>query len=133
MSPTIGKHDKIRHIVRIQQILRRWCKKAVPSDVPAGHVAICVGSSGKRFVVRATYLNHPDFKSLLFQAEEEYGFTNQGPLNLPCEESIFQETLRVVSRSDRGISGRFASPDTFISCGSAKSGPFQGFAEKSIC
>ncbi|KAA8536030.1 hypothetical protein F0562_028508 [Nyssa sinensis] len=121
MSSGIEKCNKIRHIVRIRQMLRRWRKKAassssnritagrVPSDVPAGHVAICVGRSCRRFVVRATYLNHPVFKTLLVQAEEEYGFTNQGPLAIPCDESVFEEILRVVSRSESDNSARFAN------------------------
>ncbi|XP_057502075.1 protein SMALL AUXIN UP-REGULATED RNA 12-like [Actinidia eriantha] len=95
--------SKIRHIVRLRQMLRRWRKKAalrIPSDVPAGHVAVCVGSSCRRFVVRATYLNHPVFKKLLVQAEEEYGFTNTGPLVIPCDESVFEEILRYLAWSE---------------------------------
>ncbi|XP_052194285.1 auxin-induced protein 6B-like [Diospyros lotus] len=105
MSPFTGKSNKIGHIVRVRQMLLRWRKKAaaaagrVPADVPAGHVAICVGSECRRFVVRASYLNHPVFRRVLAQAEEEYGFANQGPLALPCDESLFLEILRVVSRA----------------------------------
>ncbi|PHT32568.1 hypothetical protein CQW23_28905 [Capsicum baccatum] len=74
----------------LSQMLQRWRKKAattsrrrVPIDVPSGHVVITVGTNCKRYVVRATYLNHPMFKKLLSQAEEEYGFTNSGPLAIP--------------------------------------------------
>ncbi|KAL6545962.1 hypothetical protein OROGR_009836 [Orobanche gracilis] len=100
------KCNKIRHIVRIRQMLRSWRKKATshrsPPDVPPGHVAICVGSSCRRFIVRATYLNHPIFRRLLSKAEEEYGFANRaGPLEIPCDESLFEEILRFVSRCDR--------------------------------
>ncbi|XP_074345695.1 protein SMALL AUXIN UP-REGULATED RNA 12-like [Apium graveolens] len=104
----MGKCNQIRQIVRIRQMLRRWRKTATssshtrftPSDVPAGHVAISVGSGHTRFIMRATYLNHPVFKTLLAQAEEEYGFVNQGPLSIPCEESVFLELLRVVTRTE---------------------------------
>ncbi|KAI8021317.1 Auxin-responsive protein SAUR50 [Camellia lanceoleosa] len=151
MSPGIGKYNQIRHIVRIRQMLRRWRKKAAAaaagssrSDVPAGHVAICVGRSNKRFVVRATYLNHPTFKNLLVQAEEEYGFTNQGPLVLPCDESVFEEILRVVSLSDSANSGRFVNLDDFQRCcdvgrrsnldGLGESGPLlHGLGDESVC
>ncbi|KAL6963767.1 hypothetical protein U1Q18_034772 [Sarracenia purpurea var. burkii] len=128
MSPVI-EYNKIRHIVRIRQMLRRWRKAAaasssssrdaaghVPPDVPAGHVAICVGNESRRFVVRATYLNHPIFKRLLAEAEEEYGFTNQGPLALPCDESVFEEILRLVSRAESRNSGRFLNPEDFLRC-----------------
>ncbi|XP_019165175.1 PREDICTED: auxin-induced protein 6B-like [Ipomoea nil] len=108
MSMGIRKSNKIRHIVRIRQMLLQWRRKAasssahrtgVPADVPEGHVAICVGSGCTRFVVRATYLNHPIFKTLLAEAAEEYGFAHHGPLAIPCEESLFQEILRFISRA----------------------------------
>lgn len=97
-------------------MLQRWRNKArmmsahrTPSDVPAGHVAVCVGSNSRRFVVRATYLNHPVFNNLLVQAEEEYGFSNHdGPLAIPCDEVLFEEVLRSISRSE---SGRFKNPE----------------------
>ena len=120
MSAGLGKCSKIRHIVRLRQMLRRWRNKArlssanrIPSDVPAGHVAVCVGGSCRRFVVRATYLNHPVFKKLLVQAEEEYGFANQGPLAIPCDESLFEEVLRIISRSESGNSARFTNLEDF--------------------
>ncbi|XP_041020041.1 auxin-induced protein 6B-like [Juglans microcarpa x Juglans regia] len=121
MSAGLGKCSKIRHIVRLRQMLRRWRSKArmsanrIPSDVPSGHVAVCVGTSCRRFVVRATYLNHPVFKKLLVQAEEEYGFNNQGPLAIPCEESLFEEVLRYISRPESSNSARFLNLEDFQS------------------
>ncbi|KAH1065792.1 hypothetical protein J1N35_030779 [Gossypium stocksii] len=119
MSAGLGKCGKIRHIVRLRQMLRRWRNKSrmsasrIPSDVPAGHVAVCVGTSCRRFVVRATYLNHPIFKKLLIQAEEEYGFTNQGPLAIPCDESVFEEVIRFISRLESGHSGMLVNTEDF--------------------
>ncbi|XP_054820039.1 protein SMALL AUXIN UP-REGULATED RNA 12-like [Prosopis cineraria] len=114
----VGKCSKIRCIVRLRQMLRRWRNKArmssgnsVPSDVPPGHVAIRVGGNSVRCVVKATYLNHPFFKKLLNQVEEEYGFSNTGPLSIPCDEETFREVLRFVSRSDSGKSTRFRNID----------------------
>ncbi|KAJ4964008.1 hypothetical protein NE237_023947 [Protea cynaroides] len=133
MAAGTGKCCGIRHIVRLRQMLRRWRQKAalaarkstgngrsIPSDVPSGHVAISVGSSSRRFVVRTTYLNHPVFKKLLVQAEEEYGFTNQGPLAIPCDENLFEEIIQFLSRSDSaGNSARFVNLEDFqMSCGS---------------
>ncbi|GKD02161.1 indole-3-acetic acid-induced protein ARG7-like protein [Tanacetum coccineum] len=91
-------------------MLRRWRRRSTAptsssrrlTDVPAGHVAICVGMNYKRFIIRATYLNHPIFQKLLSDAEEEYGFDNSGPLTIPCEESEFEEILRFISGSNRG-------------------------------
>ncbi|KAG8368152.1 hypothetical protein BUALT_Bualt15G0015300 [Buddleja alternifolia] len=91
-------------------MLLSWRKKAtsphrLPSDVPSGHVAICVGSNGRRFIVRATHLNHPIFKQLLSRAEELYGFVNNsGPLAIPCcDESLFEEILRFVTRGGDSV------------------------------
>ncbi|KAL8257949.1 hypothetical protein R6Q59_029990 [Mikania micrantha] len=111
--------SKIRHIVQLRQMLRRWRKKAamssrkcIPSDVPAGHVAVSVGSNCRRFVVRATHLNHPVFKNLLTQAEEEFGFSNSGPLAIPCDEYLFEEIIRFLSRTDSGAN-RFMNLEEF--------------------
>ncbi|KAM7475082.1 hypothetical protein LguiB_022325 [Lonicera macranthoides] len=127
MSPAIGKYNKIRHIVRIRQMLRQWRKNAassnritaaarIPSDVPVGHVAVSVGSTSRRFVVRAAYLNHPIFQKLLAQAEEEYGFANQGPLAIPCDEHVFEEILMFVSRSGSAHSARLINIEDFQRC-----------------
>ncbi|CAE5957988.1 unnamed protein product [Arabidopsis arenosa] len=124
MAGSLVKCSKIRHIVRLRQMLRRWRNKArlssvsrcVPSDVPSGHVAVCVGSGCRRFVVRASYLNHPIISNLLVQAEEEFGFVNQGPLVIPCEESVFEEAIRFISRSDSSRSSRFTCPDDLQKC-----------------
>ncbi|GMI90675.1 SMALL AUXIN UPREGULATED RNA 52 [Hibiscus trionum] len=112
MSAALVKCSKIRCIVRLRQMLWRWRNKArmsascIPSDVPAGHVAVCVGTSCRRFVVSVTHLNHPVFKNFLVQAEEEYGFSSHGPLTIPCDESVFEEVIRFISRSESGHSGR---------------------------
>ncbi|KAI3818973.1 hypothetical protein L1987_12795 [Smallanthus sonchifolius] len=108
MSPATENSSKIKNIARVRRMLRRWRRRSssssshrlLASDVPAGHVAICVGSNCRRFIVRATYLNHPIFQKLLTEAEEEYGFTNIGPLTIPCEESEFEEILRFLSRPE---------------------------------
>lgn len=102
------KYNKILYIVRIRQMLRAWRRKATssrhnhqqsPPDVPGGHVALCVGSNSRRFIVRATHLNHPVFRQLLSRVAEEYGFSNtRGALEIPCDESLFEEILLHVSR-----------------------------------
>ncbi|KAF9599597.1 hypothetical protein IFM89_001093 [Coptis chinensis] len=124
MPVFIGKCSKIRQIVKLRQILRRWRHKAasrnksnrIPSDVPSGHVAVNVGTSSKRFVVRTTYLNHPLFQKLLVQSEEIYGFSHQqGPLCIPCDELLFEDILRFLSRSEskNSSSARFVNLEDF--------------------
>ncbi|XP_062224968.1 indole-3-acetic acid-induced protein ARG7-like [Phragmites australis] len=100
--------SKIRYIVWLRQTMRRWRSRAAAraavaageSVVPAGHVAVCVGGASRRFVVRAAHLNHPVFRELLRQAEEEYGFPSgacSGPIALPCDEGLFEHVLRYLS------------------------------------
>ncbi|XP_064947628.1 protein SMALL AUXIN UP-REGULATED RNA 12-like [Musa acuminata AAA Group] len=125
----MGRCSRVRHVVWLRQILRRWTVTAAaaamtssrrrrsgwaaPSDVPLGHVAVCVGSSSRRFVVRVTHLNHPVFRQLLRQAEEEYGFPSRsGPIALPCDESLFEDVLCLISfssSSSSSSSSRFAN------------------------
>ncbi|KAF7018819.1 hypothetical protein CFC21_032063 [Triticum aestivum] len=107
----MAKCSKIHNIVLLRQTLRRWRSRAAARaaaddravSVPAGHVAVCVGSSSRRFVVRAAHLNHPVFRELLRQAEEEYGFPSGacGPIALPCDEDRFRDVLRRVSSEER--------------------------------
>ncbi|KAI4376086.1 hypothetical protein MLD38_013880 [Melastoma candidum] len=96
--------NAIRAVVTLRQMLKRWRHESTPprtpSQVPVGHVAVYVGSNRKRYVVRATYLNHPTFKRVLAEAEEEFGFPAEGPLVIPCEESLFEDILAsLASRS----------------------------------
>ncbi|KAK1686101.1 hypothetical protein QYE76_046949 [Lolium multiflorum] len=101
----MAKCNKIRDIVWLRQTLRQWRSRAAAraaAVVPAGHVAVCVGGASRRFVVRATDLNHPVFRELLRQAEEEFGFpSSPGPVALPCcDEDRFLDVLRRVSSDD---------------------------------
>lgn len=84
--------------------------RRIPLDVPAGHLAVCVGPNARRFVVRAAHLNHPVFRKLLVQAEEEYGFAHPGPLSIPCDEALFEEVLRHLNA---GGPARFSTLEDF--------------------
>ncbi|KAL3505463.1 hypothetical protein ACH5RR_035304 [Cinchona calisaya] len=53
---------------------------------------------GKRFVVPICYLNHPIFRVLLEMAEEEYGLTVDGPLQIPCEKEFMEYILNLVKK-----------------------------------
>uniref|UniRef100_A0A7N0V8H6 Uncharacterized protein n=1 Tax=Kalanchoe fedtschenkoi TaxID=63787 RepID=A0A7N0V8H6_KALFE len=103
------------HIVRLCQMLKHWRSKAAHSccriafDIPSSHVTVSVGANRTHFIIRATYLNHP---KLLIQAEEEFGFSNHDPLAIPCDELVFEEIFRSISRSGPKLgSARFAGHD----------------------
>ncbi|KAI3455071.1 hypothetical protein Pfo_011734 [Paulownia fortunei] len=60
---------------------------------PTGCFSVYVGPEKQRFVIKTEFANHPLFKMLLEDAELEYGFTNEGPLLLPCEVDLFCKVL----------------------------------------
>ncbi|KAG5538148.1 hypothetical protein RHGRI_025280 [Rhododendron griersonianum] len=64
--------------------------------VPKGFLAVCVGKDLKRFVIPTEYLVHQAFGILLREAEEEFGFQQEGVLRLPCEVPLFQKILKMV-------------------------------------
>ncbi|KAF7135375.1 hypothetical protein RHSIM_Rhsim08G0251100 [Rhododendron simsii] len=64
--------------------------------VPKGFLAVCVGKDLKRFVIPTEYLGHQAFGILLREAEEEFGFQQEGVLRLPCEVPLFQKILKMV-------------------------------------
>ncbi|KAG5251432.1 auxin-responsive family protein [Salix suchowensis] len=73
-----------------------------PVSVPKGHLAVYVGQKDGEFhrvLVPLIYFNHPLFGELLREAEEEYGFNQQGGITIPCHFSEFE---RVQTRIKAG-------------------------------
>ncbi|KAK1422061.1 hypothetical protein QVD17_24925 [Tagetes erecta] len=161
LPPTAKKSNKIRDIVRLQQMLKKWKKAATAtknnnnnnnhnnnnhnSDVAApitvnnnnnsnsktstkglnkflkktlsfsdissqgeevdvvkkGYLAVWVGRDDqdgmKKFVIPTDYLAHQAFSVLLRDAEEEFGFQQEGILKIPCDVPLFEEILRMLS------------------------------------
>ncbi|XVF11481.1 hypothetical protein REPUB_Repub08aG0031300 [Reevesia pubescens] len=60
---------------------------------PEGCFSVYVGPQKQRFVIKTELANHPLFKMLLEDAELEYGFNSEGPLQLPCEVDLFYKVL----------------------------------------
>ncbi|KAE8702107.1 Chromatin remodeling complex subunit [Hibiscus syriacus] len=70
---------------------------SIPSDVPKGHLVVYVGENHKRFVIKLNMLKHPLFKALLDRARDEYDFTTDSKLCIPCDESLFIDVVLCVS------------------------------------
>ncbi|KAJ3696273.1 hypothetical protein LUZ60_001650 [Juncus effusus] len=135
--------NKIRDIVRLHQLLKKWKKLALSSPsnktqnnnksvnflkktlsfsditsalssapVPKGYFSVCVGEEMKRYVVPTDCLSHMAFVDLLREAEEEFGFQQEGVLRIPCDVSVFESVLRVVMKKKDG----FASPNSLVYC-----------------
>lgn len=43
--------------------------------------------------MKAKYANHPLFKMLLDDAEQQYGYSCDGPIFLPCDVDLFYKIL----------------------------------------
>ncbi|KAK4736296.1 hypothetical protein R3W88_010557 [Solanum pinnatisectum] len=144
--------NKIRQIVRLQQLLKKWKKIAAASpssthlqrntggsggginkflkktlsfsdkddinnnnNVPKGCLAVlCVGKEEeKRFVIPMDYLAHQSFQVLLREAEEEFGFQQQGILKIPCQLSLFDKILKTI-QSNKQPNDDTTSDDNII-------------------
>ncbi|KAK9075255.1 hypothetical protein SSX86_003576 [Deinandra increscens subsp. villosa] len=67
--------------------------------IPKGCMAVTVGHEDeeqKRFIIPVMYINHPLFMELLKEAENEYGFHHQGPINIPCHLQDFSYVQGII-------------------------------------
>ncbi|CAN6229476.1 unnamed protein product [Urochloa humidicola] len=72
-----------------------------PPPPPKGHLAVCVGPAMQRFVIPMEYLKHRAFAALLREAEEEFGFQQEGVLRIPCEVPVFEAILKAVDKNKK--------------------------------
>ncbi|KAJ4893243.1 SAUR-like auxin-responsive protein family [Raphanus sativus] len=105
---------KLKLLIRKLQtccVFTRFCKRVedygefeeegngatiVPSDVKEGHVAVIAvkGERAVRFVLELQELYKPEFRKLLEQAREEFGFQRRGPLTILCQPEELQKILQ---------------------------------------
>ncbi|KAK1283987.1 hypothetical protein QJS10_CPB21g00327 [Acorus calamus] len=98
MAKSTKMHVRRNSIVGLmKRALRKASKQMeVPEDVKDGQFAVVAvsGDDGpKRFVVSLRCLSHPTFLRLLEKAEEEFGFSQEGPLTIPCQSSELEKVL----------------------------------------
>lgn len=72
----------------------------IPADVKEGHFVVRTFDNGevKRFILKLGYLAHSGFLKLLDQAEEEFGFQQEGVLAVPCGPGELQRILESMKR-----------------------------------
>ncbi|KAK7409783.1 hypothetical protein VNO78_00096 [Psophocarpus tetragonolobus] len=99
LNMAIRKSNKTSQTTVLRQILKRcsslgkrngYDNEGLPLDVPKGHFAVYVGENRTRYIVPISFLTHPEFQSLLRQAEEEFGFDHDMGLTIPCQEVVFR-------------------------------------------
>ncbi|GAA0159197.1 hypothetical protein LIER_38815 [Lithospermum erythrorhizon] len=72
--------------------------------IPKGFLAVSVGrdeENKKKFVIPMEYLGHQAFAVLLREAEEEFGFQQEGVLKIPCEVAMFEKILKMVQQKKK--------------------------------
>ncbi|KAG8481656.1 hypothetical protein CXB51_026516 [Gossypium anomalum] len=101
----IKKSNKLPQTTAIKQIMKKCSlgKKegyghqgSLPDDVPKGHFVVYVGENRSRYIIPISWLAHPEFQILLQRAEEEFGFTHDAGLRIPCEEVIFRSLTAMI-------------------------------------
>ncbi|KAM3326805.1 auxin-responsive protein SAUR50-like [Capsicum chacoense] len=65
-------------------------QQGLSMDVPKGHFAVYVGENRTRSIVPISILSRFEFRVLLQQAEEEFGFNHDMGLTIPCNEDFFE-------------------------------------------
>ena len=81
--------ENSRESLLASQYLCQWNLK----EVPRGFLAVYVGPELRRFVIPTSYLSMPDFRALMERMADEFGFEQEGGLQIPCEEEDFEEIL----------------------------------------
>ncbi|RCV12776.1 hypothetical protein SEVIR_2G306000v4 [Setaria viridis] len=62
-----------------------------------GH-CIVYTADGKRFEVPLVYLNTNVFGELLRMSEDEFGFTSEDRITVPCEAAVMEYVMRLLRR-----------------------------------
>lgn len=70
------------------------------NDIPKGYLAVMVGlgEEQQRFVIPITCLNHPLFRKLLKESEEEYGLHQKGPIAIPRPVEEFRNIHNMIDQ-----------------------------------
>ncbi|KAK8619120.1 hypothetical protein V6N13_133087 [Hibiscus sabdariffa] len=83
-SSSFGKNDGYGH------------QGSLPDDVPKGHFVVYVGENMSRYIIPISWLDRPEFRILLRRTEEEFGFSHDTGLRIPCEEVVFRSLTAMI-------------------------------------
>ncbi|KAK4259546.1 hypothetical protein QN277_005868 [Acacia crassicarpa] len=69
---------------------------------PHGCLGVYIGPERQKFVIKIEHVNHPRFRALLEDSENDYGNSvhNNGPIYLPCNVDVFYEALAEITIAD---------------------------------
>lgn len=99
----LRKPNKHTKTAALNQIIKKCSSfgknegnSGLPNDVLKGHFAVYVGENRSRYIIPISWLDHPEFRSLLERAEEEFGFNHDMGLTIPCDEVDFLSVMSVI-------------------------------------
>ncbi|CAM0952287.1 unnamed protein product [Alopecurus aequalis] len=99
------KRSVTRKVRLITKTLDRCWSKTMRNKLAEGCFSVYVGTGRQRFVVRTECVNHPLFRVLLEEAEEVFGYTAAGPLELPCDAEEFARVLEQIEEEKQRAAG----------------------------
>lgn len=87
-------------ILRMQDHQQNYHQSAIFHLIfQKGFFELYAGGECKRYVIPLKFLKHQvPLQSLLNQAEEEFGYSSQGPIKLPCDTAFFDHLLSLLGR-----------------------------------
>ncbi|KVG86056.1 Auxin responsive SAUR protein [Cynara cardunculus var. scolymus] len=88
-------------ILHAKHVFERILFTSEVSNIRKGNFAIYVGErKRRRFVVPISYLEHPLFQKLLYEAEKEFGFVHpMGRIVIPCRVETFINLVGILNCS----------------------------------
>ncbi|KAK3129541.1 hypothetical protein QOZ80_6BG0481300 [Eleusine coracana subsp. coracana] len=135
---------------RIAQLAKKWQRMAAlkrkrlswrtPKDVneccasvaSKGHFVV-YSADGKRFEVPLEYLSTAVFTQLLQISQEEFGFTSDGRIILPCDAAVMEYAMCLMRRSasaevEKAFLSTMAVPCHYANCAASSVGVSQKVA-----
>ncbi|KAL1218812.1 Auxin-responsive protein SAUR71 [Cardamine amara subsp. amara] len=98
---SISKSKSWNGSVSLEDVKSNESKEKIKKVSPQhGFFTVYVGPTKQRVVVKTKLVNHPLFKNLLEDAENEYGYRRDGPIVLPCEVDFFFKVLADMKSND---------------------------------
>ncbi|XP_057774936.1 auxin-induced protein 15A-like [Salvia miltiorrhiza] len=93
MDLSKGAKRKLGVLSNMWKRCKSFKKGMKVAPAPVGYFPIYVGPEKERFMIKTEHVNHPLFKSLLEEAESEYGYGHKSLLMLPCQVDRFVNVL----------------------------------------
>lgn len=92
-----------------------------------GHCVVYSGD-GKQFEVPLAYLTKTVFTQLLQMSHEEFGFTSDGRITIPCDAAAMEYVMCLLRRSasadiERAFLSTMAMPCHYAYCGAPSAQP----------